>query len=77
MTHQYTKLPVTMKMWMQFNVMPIGFMCHVYRFGGVCYEMIARDGWLHVIIKATPSFALNIVTLQTKTRCKFGALVNN
>jgi len=21
MTHQYTKLPVTMKMWMQFNVM--------------------------------------------------------
>jgi len=22
MTHQYKKLPVTMKMWMQFNVMP-------------------------------------------------------
>jgi len=22
MTHQYRKLPVTMKMWMQFNVMP-------------------------------------------------------
>jgi len=22
MTHQYEKLPVTMKMWMQFNVMP-------------------------------------------------------
>jgi len=23
MTHQYKKLPVTMEMWMQFNVMPL------------------------------------------------------
>jgi len=26
-THQYKKLPVTMKMWMQFNVMPWTSLC--------------------------------------------------
>jgi len=55
MTHQYKKLPVTMKIWMQFNNMPwtsLGAF-HVFRVGldvnllheSVIYALYSERGW--------------------------------
>jgi len=55
MTHQYNKLPVTIKMWMQFNVRQINYLLQhavVNHYNLVCIILLGKEN-AFVDIKAT------------------------